>query len=73
MTGCAIVAFIPPAFFAGISTTRHMVGMNLASALAATIAAALAASMIAQAIRKPASSSRAARPTAKMPQLAKRH
>jgi type IV secretory pathway VirB2 component (pilin) len=46
MTGCAIVAFVPPAFFDGISTTRHMVGMNLATALAFAISVALAASMI---------------------------
>jgi hypothetical protein len=37
MTGCAISAFIPPAYFAGISTTRHMVGMNLATALALVV------------------------------------
>jgi hypothetical protein len=42
---CAIVAFIPPGFFEGISTTRHMVGMNLATMLAIPVAAALAASM----------------------------
>src|SRR5450759_3744269 len=34
MTGCAIAAFIPPAYFDGISTTRHMVGMNIATAIA---------------------------------------
>ncbi|HEV8278556.1 MAG TPA: hypothetical protein VGQ26_23060 [Streptosporangiaceae bacterium] len=34
MTACAVAAFIPPAYFAGISTTRHMVGMNVATALA---------------------------------------
>jgi hypothetical protein len=45
MTGCAVAAFIPPAYFAGISTTRHMVGANLATALACCAAAALAASM----------------------------
>jgi hypothetical protein len=50
MTGCAIVAFIPPAYFDGISTTRHMVGMNLATALAFAISIALAASMIHQAL-----------------------
>jgi hypothetical protein len=46
MTGCAVVAFIPPAYFAGISTTRHMVGTNLATALALTMSAALAVSLI---------------------------
>jgi hypothetical protein len=30
LTGCAVAAFIPPAFFEAISTARHMVGMNLA-------------------------------------------
>ena len=49
MTGCAVTGFVPPAFFAGISTTRHMVGMNLATALAFTIAVGLATSMIRQA------------------------
>lgn len=46
MTGCAVAAFIPPAFFAGISTTRHMVGANLATALALTVSTALAISLI---------------------------
>jgi hypothetical protein len=45
MTGCAIAAFIPPAYFAGISTARHMVGMNMATALAFAFSIALAASM----------------------------
>jgi hypothetical protein len=71
MTGCAVAAFIPPAFFAGISTTRHMVGMNLATGLAATIAGALAASMITQAIRKPAPLP-VARQATSVPELAKR-
>ena len=34
VTGCAIAAFIPVAYFDGISTTRHMAGMNMATALA---------------------------------------
>jgi Phosphoesterase family len=50
MVGCAVAAFIPPAFFAGISTTRHMVGTNLATALAFVVSAALTASMIGQAV-----------------------
>jgi hypothetical protein len=45
MTGCAMAAFIPPAYFAGISTTRHMVGSNLATLLALTLSVALAVSM----------------------------
>jgi hypothetical protein len=52
MIGCAMVAFIPPAFYAGISTTRHMVGMNLATSLAFVLAAGLAASMIQQALSR---------------------
>jgi hypothetical protein len=50
MVGCAIIAFIPPTFFAGISTTRHMVGTNLATALAFVVSAALTGSMICQAM-----------------------
>jgi len=45
MTGCAMAAFIPPAYFAGISTTRHMVGSNLATLLALILSVALAVSM----------------------------
>jgi hypothetical protein len=40
-----MAAFIPPAYFAGISTTRHMVGSNLATLLALTLSIALAVSM----------------------------
>jgi hypothetical protein len=50
MVGCAVAAFIPPAFFAGISTTRHMVGMNFATALAFVVSVALTGSMIRQAV-----------------------
>jgi hypothetical protein len=50
MTGCAIVAFIPPAYFAGISTTRHMVGSNLATALAVTVSVGLACSLTSQVV-----------------------
>jgi hypothetical protein len=38
-------AFIPPAYFAGISTTRHVAGSNLAMLLALTLSVALAVSM----------------------------
>ena len=55
MTGCAVVAFIPPAYFDGISTARHMVGMNLAIALAFAMTVALAGSMIRQAWPVPGS------------------
>ena len=51
MFGCAMVAFIPPAYYAGIST-GHMVGMNLATSLALVLAAGLAASMIQQALTR---------------------
>jgi hypothetical protein len=50
MTGCAIAAFIPPAYFDGISTTRHMVGMNIATAIAFPVSIALAISMAHQAL-----------------------
>ena len=53
MTGCATAAFIPPAYFAGISTTRHMASTNLATALAFTITIALAISMTWQALPRP--------------------
>ena len=39
MIGCAMVAFIPPACYTGISTTRHMAGMNPATSLALVVAA----------------------------------
>jgi hypothetical protein len=54
MIGCAMVAFVPPAYYAGISTTRHMVGTNLATSLAFVVAAGLAASMIRQSLTRPA-------------------
>jgi hypothetical protein len=54
MIGCATVAFIPPAYYAGISTTRHMVGTNLATSFAFVVAAGLAGSMIWQLLTRPA-------------------
>jgi hypothetical protein len=53
MTGCAVVAFFPPAFFDGISTTRHMVGMNLATAIAFAVSIALAGSMTRRGVTRP--------------------
>ncbi|HEY3958484.1 MAG TPA: hypothetical protein VGM53_34400 [Streptosporangiaceae bacterium] len=53
MTGCAFMAFIPPAYFAGISTTRHMVGTNLATTLSLIIGVALAASVMQQVLTRP--------------------
>jgi hypothetical protein len=46
LTGCAVAAFIPAAFFAGVETTRHMLGMNLATALACVLSSLLVASTI---------------------------
>jgi hypothetical protein len=63
MIGCAMLAFIPPAYYAGISTTRHMVGMNIATSLASVVAAALAVSLVQQAVtrgRRPATAGTAA-------------
>ena len=63
MIGCAMLAFIPPAYYAGISTTRHMVGMNIATSLAFVVAAALAVSLVQQAVtrdRQPATAGTAA-------------
>ncbi|HUY49366.1 MAG TPA: hypothetical protein VMV92_27190 [Streptosporangiaceae bacterium] len=72
MTGCAILAFIPPAYFAGISTTRHMVGTNIATALASVVTVALAVSMIQHALarvrRRPEIP-----PAPAVPELAKRN
>jgi hypothetical protein len=47
-----MAAFIPPAYFAGISTTRHMVGSNLATLLALTLSIALLVSMGYQAVAR---------------------
>ena len=52
MTGCAVVAFVPPAYFAGISTTRHLVGMNLSTALALIVSVLLAVSLLQQAVSR---------------------
>jgi len=52
MTGCAMAAFIPPAYFAGISTTRHMIGSNLATLLALILSLALAVSMGCRAVTR---------------------
>jgi hypothetical protein len=46
LAGCAVAAFGPAAYFAGVETTRHMLGMNLATALACVLAGALFCSMI---------------------------
>jgi hypothetical protein len=46
LAGCAVAAFVPAAYFAGVETTRHMLGMNLATALACVLAGCLFCSMI---------------------------
>jgi hypothetical protein len=70
MTGCAAGAFIPPAFFDGISTTRHMAGMNLATALAFAVSSALALSMIRRLVARPGRR-RGTRTAPAVPELAK--
>jgi hypothetical protein len=46
LAGCAVAAFVPAAYFAGVETTRHMLGSNLATALAFVLSALLVASMV---------------------------
>jgi hypothetical protein len=46
LTGCAVMGFIPPAYFDGIESARHMAIMNLCLALAFAISLALAGSLI---------------------------
>jgi hypothetical protein len=70
MIGCAVAAFIPPAYFAGISTTRHMIGMNFATTLAFPVSVALTVSIVRGLVARPRR--RTATPAAKgVPQLAK--
>jgi hypothetical protein len=52
LTGCAVMGFIPPAYFDGIESARHMAVMNLCLALAFAITVALAASMTYQGVRR---------------------
>ena len=44
LTGCAVAAFVPAAFFAGV--VRHMTGANLATALAFVFSAVLLCSLV---------------------------
>jgi hypothetical protein len=46
LVGCAVTAFWPAAYFAGIETTRHMLGSNLATALAFAISAVLLCALV---------------------------
>jgi hypothetical protein len=52
LTGCALAAFVPAAFFDGIETTRHMLGMNMATALAFTVSFTLLASLLRRGLRQ---------------------
>ncbi len=70
MTCCAATAFIPPAYFAGISTTRHMVGTNLSTGIALVFAIALACSLVYRAISRSRTEPVTGAPAA-MPELAK--
>ena len=46
LAGCAAAAFGPAAYFAGVETTRQMLGMNLATALGCVLAAGLFCSVV---------------------------
>jgi hypothetical protein len=46
LTGCAVIAFIPAAYFDGTETTKHMVGMNLATGLTIPVCLAMLASLL---------------------------
>jgi hypothetical protein len=52
LTGCAVAAFVPAAFFDGIEITRHMLGMNMATALAFTVSFTLLASLLRRGLRQ---------------------
>jgi len=52
LTGCAMVAFVPAAFFDGVETTRHMLGMNMATALAFSVCFTLLASLLRRGLRQ---------------------
>lgn len=52
LTGCAMTAFVPAAFFDGVETTRHMLGMNLSTALAFAVCFTLLASLLRRGLRQ---------------------
>ena len=52
LTGCAIAAFVPPGYFEGTAVPRHMLGMNLATALAFPVSVALATAMAGEAVAR---------------------
>jgi hypothetical protein len=62
LTGCAVAAFIPAAYLDGIEITRHMLGMNLATALACVLTATLLASMIRRGVSEEDTADRTADP-----------
>jgi len=70
MTGCAFVGFIPPAYFDGIESARHMAVANLSLGLALAMSGALAASMLYHRALRPTPGSLAATsPRAKLPAI----
>jgi hypothetical protein len=46
LVACAVAAFVPAAYFAGVETTRHMLGSNMATALAVLLGAVLLCSRV---------------------------
>jgi hypothetical protein len=52
LTGCAMATFVPAAFFDGAEITRHMLGMNLATALAFAVCFTLLASLLRRGLRQ---------------------
>jgi hypothetical protein len=52
LAGCAMTAFVPAAFFDGVETTRHMLGMSMATALAFAVCATLLASLLRRGLRQ---------------------
>jgi hypothetical protein len=61
LVGSAFAAFIPAGYFDGIEITRHMLGSNLATALAFVLAALLLASLVRRGITSAAASDAAGR------------
>lgn len=68
MVGCAMAAFVPAAYFAGAETTRHMLGMNMATALAFPLSVALLGSLLTEGL--PAASAGLAGPAGQPADLA---
>ena len=64
LVGCAVAGFIPAGYFDGIEITRHMLGSNLATALAFVFAALLLASLVRRGIRSAAATDSSREPLA---------